>query len=85
MEMTGSHRVYIHLARGEGKMSLAREYIKKYQEAGYEVKFIKPKQTNQRGFTLAPAIIDVDILSPAQCERAERMLKEILKGEKHER
>lgn len=72
--------IYIHLARGEGKMSLVRERIKKYLEAGYEVKFIEPKQTNPRGFTLAPAIVDVDILTPAQCERAERMLKEILKG-----
>lgn len=72
--------IYIYPSRGNGKTALMRELIKTYQEAGYEVKIAEPKLTNQRGFTLAPAVIDVDILTPAQCERAERMLEEILKG-----
>lgn len=72
--------IYVYPSRGNGKTYIAHKMIKAYLEAGYEVKIAEPKQTNLRGFTLAPAIIDVDILTPAQCERAERMLKEILKG-----
>lgn len=78
--MSGNKSIYIYPSRGNGKTALMRELIKTYLEAGYEVKFIEPKQTNLRGFTLPPAIIDKDILTPAQCERAERMLEEILKG-----
>lgn len=77
--MSGNKSIYIYPARRNGKTAIMRKMIEAYLEAGYEVKFIEPKLTNQRGFTLAGSIIDVDILTPAQCERAERMLKEILK------
>lgn len=80
MEITEPRTIYIYPARGNGKTHIMREIIEAYLADGYEVKFIEPKCTNLRGFTLAPAIIDVDILTPAQCERAERMLEEILKG-----
>lgn len=78
--MSDNNTIYIYPSRGNGKTALMRELIKTYREAGYEVKVVEPKLTSSRSITLRSLLIDKDILTLPQCERAERMLEEILKG-----
>lgn len=78
-----SDRVYIAVGRGCGKTRMQAKMIEELTKAGKTVVLIEPKCTTNRtkGFTYAGAIIDLDILTPEQMERADRILKEVLKGD----
>lgn len=79
-----ANRVYVSLGRRCGKTMLQNKYIEELRKSGKEVVLVEPKcvDSKLRGATYAGAIVDLDILSPEQMERAERMLDQILKGER---
>lgn len=79
-----NNTVYVSPARGNGKSLRCRKYILDLMDAGYKVTpvYITPN-SELRGRRYESVIVDKDILTPAQYERAERMLADILKGERH--
>lgn len=77
-------RVCVSLGRLCGKTMLQHKYIEELRKSGKEVVLVEPKcvDSKLRGTTYAGAIVDLDILSPEQMERANRILDQILRGEK---
>ena len=76
--------IYILQARGNGKLHKQRELEDKFLASGRKVVYVQPDKNRQRGFTLAGAIIDLDILTPERCERAERIWNEYWKERRDE-
>lgn len=77
--------VYILPARANGKMAAEREMVDELLASGRKVVYVRPEKKPVRGITLAGVLLDDGILSWERYERADRILQEILKGERNER
>ena len=65
--------IYILPARGNGKLARDRERISELLSSGRTVVYGRPKRS---------IFVDKDILTPERYEQTDRILNELLKGEK---
>ena len=76
--------VYVLLGRGCGKTLTRNDMIEALIKSGKKVVLIEPKRFSeqQRSIAYSSVLTDLDILTPEAMARAERILNEVLKGEK---
>ena len=74
--------VYICKARASCKQALEREDVKELLAGGRTVVYVRPeKHTKLPGSRKPWIVLDRDILTPEQYERADRIWNEFWKGE----
>ena len=78
--------VYILAARANNKLSREREMIEKLRAEGRTVVYVRPQDPKKLLGSRKPwPILDRDILTPEQYERADRMWKEYWKEKRYGR
>lgn len=74
-KLEDARTVYIVPARANGKTYTAKKEYLRLLKAGKKLVFMSPKTSGDlRGSSYESIIVDRDMLSPAQLERAERIL-----------